>query len=51
MHNETLQLNIEPGLFEWGNWFKAGPPSWIPPAEVRKKNGAYFRIPILAKKY
>src|SRR3569832_1510407 len=34
MGNTTTQLNIEPGLFEWGGWFKTGPPSWMTPDEL-----------------
>ena len=34
MGNTNTQLNIEPGLFEWGGWFKTGAPSWMTPDEL-----------------
>ncbi|VDK46349.1 unnamed protein product [Anisakis simplex] len=34
MDNRTLQLNIEPGLFEWTQWCRNGIPSWMYPEEL-----------------
>ena len=35
MQDMKLAMNIEPGLFEWGGWFKSGMPSWISPEEYK----------------
>lgn len=33
MGDTKSRINVEPGLFEWGSWFKQGIPSWMDPAE------------------
>ncbi|VDM43090.1 unnamed protein product [Toxocara canis] len=34
MDNRSLQLNVEPGLFEWTQWCRNGIPSWMHPDEL-----------------
>lgn len=34
MDGRSLQLNIEPGLFEWTQWCRNGIPSWMRPDEL-----------------
>ncbi|KAJ1370473.1 hypothetical protein KIN20_032202 [Parelaphostrongylus tenuis] len=47
----TTLINVEPGLFEWMQWFKGNRPSWMQVEELRKSgypiNVDY--VPILKK--
>jgi ubiquitin-associated SH3 domain-containing protein len=46
MCNTTIQLCIEPSLFEWAGWFRPAMPFWMPPDELAGRVFAPFFLNI-----